>query len=147
MTGREEILEELALLLGNVANASFYRSRQAAVTREQGVVMVLLPEQEAVMLRGGPAGLPATQAITQRDFTFKVIVIARGDIPDQVADAIAQAAHAAIMQDTTLGGLVARIIELGTKWDFELADLDAVVCEMRYQVRYQTLASNLAQTQ
>lgn len=140
MTAREAILERLGTLLTAVPGSTFFRSREAAVARDEGIVINLRPEDEQVEKRA------AGGDITLRNCVIIVSVISRGDVPDQVADPVIQAAHAAIMADPTLGGLCAQVIEQSTKWIFALADLTATEAEIRYTVRYLTRASDISQT-
>ena len=44
--------------------------------------------------------------------------------------------HAAMMANTTLGGLAFDVTEDGTSWDFDEADGTALIVRMRYIVRY-----------
>lgn len=138
MTIRESILAQIKTLLDGVAGASAYRSREAPATRAEGVVLVIRPEDEAVELRGAAPGLSV------RDLTVSVTVISRGAIPDQVSDPAIEAVHAALMANQTLGNRCARIVEAGTKYDFEQADQTALAVELRFVVRYMTPASTLA---
>jgi transcriptional antiterminator Rof (Rho-off) len=139
MSARESILAAMGTLLGTVPGATFYRSREAAIARSESTAIVLEPEEESVELR------TSTGALSVRTLTALVLVVARGQIPDQIADPVIQSLHAKLMADRTLGGLCALIIEHGTKWTFDEADLTAVTVEMRYGVRYMTNASDLSQ--
>lgn len=134
---REDILAYLKTRLNGVGGATAYRSREAAATRAEGVVIVIAPEEESVQLLGSGPGL------VLRSLTVVVRVITRGAIPDQVADPVLVAAHALLLADTTLGGLAALVQEQSTKFDFEIADQEALSTELRYEIRYHTLASAL----
>lgn len=138
MTVRESILAALKTLLDGVGGATAYRSREAPVKRGEGPVIVVRPEGETVELRGAAPGL------AMRDLVVVVTLITRGAIPDQVADPILAAIHAAIMADQTLGNRCARIIEVSTGFDFEQADQTALASELRYMVRYLTPAASLS---
>lgn len=136
MTVRDAILEAIKALVANIPNAVVYRSREAALSREEGVGILIRPEEEDATQLGREA--------TKRDFKIVVTVIARGDIPDQIADPIVEQVHAALMADDTFGKIVAQVIEHSTKWDFEVADQNAVAVEMRYTVRLMTPANSLS---
>lgn len=138
MTADENILAYVLKLLQGVPDATAYRSREQAVDRSEGNVIVLKPEEAPAELRASAGGLVLI------NLTFAVTIIARGDVPDQIADPIRQALHAAIMADRTLGNRAALTMLLSTKWDFEVADGTAVAVEMRYVVRYQTNANDLS---
>lgn len=138
MSMRENILAAVLAIADPIANATAYRSREAALARMEGAAILIRPEEETVVTLGYGA--------SQRDLVVLAEVIARGQIPDKVADPIVQAFHAALMVDPTLGGLVARTIEESTKWNFEIADQNAVAIEIRYRVRYLTPVNSLAST-
>lgn len=129
-TQRENILAALLGLCNGAGGATAYRSREAAFSRSEGVSVLVVPSEEIVENQ--------TQRLTVRDFSVLITVIARGTVPDQVADPVVQAVHAAIAADQTLGGRVARIIEEQTKFDFEVADKNSVAAELRFRFRYMT---------
>lgn len=137
-TIREAILAKLQQLLAPVVNGGVYRSREAAIDRKEGVGIVIRPADESPEFKA--------DIFAMRDFVVELEIIARGQIPDQVADPFVGAAHAAIMADPTLGGLVARTIEEATKWDFEQADMNAVSVTIRYKLRYATPANSLTRS-
>jgi hypothetical protein len=137
-TAREGILAALATLAGTVPGATFYRSREAAVARSEGSAIVLAPEDEPVELR------TAASPVALRNLTALFTILARGEIPDQVADPIIESLHRKLMADRTLGGLCALLTEHSTKWTYEVADLTAAAIEIRYVVRYATSAIDLS---
>ena len=146
MTVRKSILVAVANLLNGVPNAIVYRSREEALSREEGTGIIVKPEDEPVENRagGGPGGL------TLRNLMIVVTVLTRGAgapsgyTPDDIADPVMQSAHALLMADTTLGGLCSVLIEHSTKCDFEVADGSALAAELRYIVRYQTHSNDLS---
>ncbi len=138
MTGREAILQASATVLATVSGATFYRSREAAIARAEGTAIVLRPEDEQIEKRAAD--------LTLRNLVMVISILARGQIPDQVADPVAQAIHSVLMADPTLNGLCAQLIEHSTKWLFAEADLTATEVEIRYTARYQTRARDLSQT-
>lgn len=135
-TLREGILTALQVLMQPVIPGAVFRSREAAVAREESPAILIRPEDEVVVNQN--------QRLAMRDLVVCITVITRAQIPDQAADPIVQAAHAAITADQTLGGLAARIIETGTKWEFEVADLNASAVEMRFTIRYLTQVTTLS---
>lgn len=141
MTARESLLAYLTTLMAAVPGVKVYRSREAALARNESPAVVLQPDEEQVtaQVRG--------MDLVVREFTVSITVIARASgtepVADKVADPLLQALHAAIMVDTTLGGRCAIITEHSTTWDFEVADGTAVAAEARYAIRYQTRASDL----
>jgi len=112
-----------------------YRSREAPVARQEGVVAIVAPEEDTSEYKGN--------GMVMKTMILKITVIARGDVPDQVADSAVALVHQTLMADPTLGGLVALIIDDSTKWNFELADQDAVAVEMRFKVKYLTAMGDL----
>lgn len=138
MSAREGILAQLATLAGTVAGATATRSRQAAATAAEGVVITVQPEAEEVNALGN------AQLMSVRDLGVVFTVEARGAIPDQVADAVVSSLHEKLMADPTLGGRAARIIETDTRWDFAQAAANAVAVQLRYRIRYLTAAASLA---
>lgn len=135
---REQILEALATKLAAVPNATVFRSRQNAVDREEGVAILLQPENEQVEKRASNPG-----GVVVKAFMLDMAVIARGDPADQIADPVVVSAHALIMADPTLVNLCSQIIEHSTEWKFQEADLTAVEVLVRYQIKYATRTNDL----
>lgn len=137
-TLREGILATVFTTLGTALGTAgtVWRSREGALARNETVAVIVHPDTEAVEFLASQAA--------KRGLVISVTVIARGDIADQVADPVVQQMHAALMADETLGGRCARIIEQSTKWDFEVADKNAVAVEVKYLFLYLTPANSLA---
>lgn len=135
---REQILLALATKLATVPNVTVFRSRENAVAREEGIAVLLQPENEQVEKRASNPG-----GFVVKNLLLDISVIARGDPADQVADPALVAAHALVMADPTLGNLCAQIIEHSTEWKFDQADLTAVEVLVRYQIRYATTTNSL----
>lgn len=135
-TARENILAAVATIAGGLANVVAYRSREAPVSRNEGSTILVHPEEESADLMAN--------GLTMRDLVVVCSIITRGQFPDKIADTVAQGLHAALYVDQTLGGLAARVIELGSKWEFKEANQTALVLELRYKVRYLTPATSLA---
>jgi hypothetical protein len=141
MSARETLMTAIGALLATVPNAVFFRSRQAALARSEGNAILLEPEEERVTKR------TQSPALVLRGLTVIVSVLTRGDVPDQVADPYIEQITALLVGDPTLGGKCAQIIEQSTRWSFAEADLTAGVAEIRFDILYQTLASNLVTAQ
>jgi hypothetical protein len=135
-TLNEQQLARIATLLQPIANAAVYRSREAALARAEGIAILIRPEEDLVD--------NIARDVVFRSFRVLITVIARGDIPDQVADPARLAVNATLLADQTLGGLSARVFEEETKWDFEVADQNAVAAVMRFRIRYATRAADLS---
>lgn len=136
MTQRERIIAAVFAKCDALTGCVAYRSREAALARSEGPAVLVHPEEESVELRG--------LGVVVRDFAVVCSIITRGAVPDKAADTVAEALHAALAADQTLGGLVARTIETGSKWNFEIADQNAVALEARYSFRYLTPAATLS---
>jgi hypothetical protein len=139
MTARESILEYLVALLAGVQDVTVFRSREAALDKSEGIAILVKPEEEPVEMRSRSG-----TGLVFRNLTVVITVIARGVVPDQLADPAVQSVHSLIMADQTLQGRCALLMEQSTKWDFEVGDGTAVAVEMRYTVRYQTSAKDIS---
>ena len=84
---------------------------------------------------------------TLRTLKVKIVVIARGDVPDSIADTAVGSIHQAIMVDPTCGGLAGVIYDDSIKTEMELADQNAVRVEMLYTVKYSTVINDLTTVQ
>lgn len=128
-------MQALLAKLADVSGVSAFRSRQDPVARTEGVVVELLCESEEWKDDTVHAG-------GVRTLSVKVDVLARGAVPDQVADAAVAGCHAAIMADRTLSGECISIIETGITWDYDSADLDAVRVSRGYDVMFTLSAAS-----
>jgi len=141
MSARENIMAAVGSALTVIPGAVFFRSREAAFGRNEGTAILLEPEEERVEKR-----TQSPQLVIRR-LTIVVTVITRGDVPDQIADSFLQQINTALINDPTLGGLCAQVVEQSTRWSFAEADLTAGRAELRLDILYQTLASTLANMQ
>lgn len=125
----EQAMETVAAkFTANVAGATTFRSRRAALALSEGIVIIVEPDEEPVTY------LSVDKA--KRELMLKVTILARGNVPDQTADPVRVLMHSTLMSDPTLGGLTLRIVEEATKWTYEEADLTAVSVESRYKLIY-----------
>ncbi len=127
---REQILAALKTQLATLTGVSVYRSRLTAATREEGLVIVLSWDTDTVEKR--------SNALLDWQLSLRVAVIARGAVPDSVADSTAVAAHAKVMEDENLGGLCLGIEPLVQELEMAEADQDAGMITLRYLIRYRT---------
>lgn len=132
---RENILEYIAAQITSLTGVTVFRSREAAIARGEGVVLVLKPAEEAVV--------KIANEVTMRDLTVTLMLVVRGVVPDSTADPYLVQMLSLIQNDTTLGGLAARCIEKSTRWDMEMADLTALVVELTFVVKYLTPTGSL----
>ena len=131
-TRREAILARIATQLGSVAGVSgrVYRSRVVPLARGESPAVVVEPRNDQ-----------SVQTVIPRiDWTLNVavMVIVRGDTPDQLADPIVASLHQLMMADQTLGGYSQSIEPQGVSFEMIEADQPAGVVTCEYNVRYQT---------
>lgn len=132
----EQIIVAALAKVATVSGATVYRSRWTALSRAESPAIVVRPEKEDIVNRNND--------LSERELVVVVEVVARGATPDSVADQHCVAAHNALMQDQTLGGKALLMRELGTVWEMQDADTDAVVVSRRYQFNYRTPANALS---
>ena len=140
---RERILQAAVSRIASAVgplNAEVHRSPTVALTREQAPAVVVFPESDEVTDRPNDR--------VERQLVVRVVSLARGTTPtppESEADALLVAAHAALMGETTLGGLVLGISEIDCEWEVEDADAVVVAIPARYAIRYRTLQHDLTQ--
>lgn len=136
---RERIVREiLARAAAAVTPVAVLRQPTAAIPREACPVLVLTVESDA------PVKIANDRA--ERELAVRLTALSRsGADPWDEADRIVCAAHAALMTDTTLGGLALRIQEMDADWLAEDADLEAVAIPAAYRITYRSVASDLTQ--
>lgn len=132
----EQILAAIASKLTlQVPTALTYRSRKAAVALQEGIAIIIEPEEEPVTYLANTAA--------KRDMMVKITILGRGDVPDSAIDPTRVTMHSVLMADPTVGGLALRIVEEGAKWTLEEADLTAVALETRYKFIYLAATNSL----
>lgn len=134
MSTRETILAAIATQLASVASGRVYRSRREQLPTLPAVII------EPVSGRGEEIALGAMD----HELSVSVAVFARGDTPDNAADATLLAAHTALIADRALGLGVTNGVTLmpdfECDWNFE--DYDYVRAEHRYRVLYRTTGND-----
>lgn len=129
---RETILAAFATVMSSVASGRVYRSR-----KEQ------LPTLPAVIIE--PVSASASElalGAVDHDMTVSVAVYAKGDTPDNAADATLLAGHTALIADRSLGlgNGVTLMPDFSTDWSFE--DYDFVRAVHTYRVTYRTTGAD-----
>lgn len=116
---RETIMARVAAVLAGTTGVGtrIYRSRVEALSRAETPALLIEPNSDVPT-----QDTLGTMAWT---LTFRVSVVTRGSIPDQLADAATVDVYAKIMSDTTLDGLVTNLIPSGI--DFQMLDADQPV--------------------
>ena len=139
-TKREQILARLLTTLANTTGVStrIYRSRVVPLSRAESPAIVLEPVSDTVEQNTSLPTLDHT-------LTVKISVIARGDIPDNVADPIVESLHAKIMSDLTVNNLAIDVQPSDTSFELLDADQPGGVISCDYLVRYRTEIDDLTQ--
>ena len=139
---RERILQGLLALLSPVATAhgaTLARAPTVPTDRARLPALLLFPESETVRRLNDRA---------ERELTLRLVALALGSAntaPDIRVDALMSAAHAALMADSTLGGLALSVEETDTEWSHDDADGEAVALSSRYRLTYRTFFHDLTQ--
>lgn len=138
MTKRESILAAIkASLTGvtGVADASVYRSRTVPIARGETPAIIVEPVSDT----------PNETALGYLDWnlTARIVVIARGDVPDQEADPIIESVHSKVMADTELGGLSMDIEPSSVRFEILDGDQSVAIISLDYRVTYRTASSSL----
>ena len=129
---RENILAAFATVMASVASGRVYRSR-----KEQ------LPALPAVIIE--PRSCSSSEialGAMDHDLTVSIAVYAKGDTPDNAADATLLAGHAALIANRSLGlgNGITLMPEFTADWSFE--DYDHVRAEHTYRVTYRTTGND-----
>lgn len=129
---RETILARVAAVLAGTSGVGtrIYRSRVEALSRAETPALLIEP------ISDNPT--QDTLATLSWNFSFRVSIVTRGQIPDQLADAAAIDVHAKIMEDVTLDGLTTDLMPTGV--DFQLIDADqpAGITSLSFAATYRT---------
>jgi hypothetical protein len=138
-TKRESIMQALFTALTGTTGVStrIYRSRVEPVARAESPALVLEPVSNTVEQNTCLPTLDHT-------LTFRVVVIVRATVPDQIADPIIESLHGKIVADLTLGGLAIDVQPGPTEFTLEQADTPVGVIYCTYRVLYRTSVSDLS---
>lgn len=129
-TKPEQLLAALQSTLVTAGITHVYRSRQTAFAREEGLVTAIEP------VRDDPEYIVSMSGPEMGMLTVHVVTIARGVVPDQVAAPRLAAIESALHADRSLGGACSMLWLKSTDWDFDDADLGAVVVTQRWDLQY-----------
>lgn len=138
MTIREQILASIVTRLSAAPSLSgrVYRSRVEAFSRAESTAVLVEPISDQA----------EQTTIPRLDWalTVRVAVVARGAIPDQVADPFAEEVHARMTADLSLGGLAMDVQPVGVSFEMIGADQPAGVISMDFRVLYKTSLTNIS---
>jgi hypothetical protein len=139
-TKRENILAAIKTALTGTTGVGtrIYRSRVEPMSRAESPAIVIEPVSDNPVQN---TSLPTL------DWTLRVriVVIERGNVPDQAADDTIESLHSKMMADLTLGGYAIDVEPAQTTFQLLEADqpLGLIVCE--FEIRYRTKVADLSQ--
>ena len=138
-TKREQVLSAIATALATTAGVSgrVYRSRVTAMQRAESPAIVIEPISDT------PTQNTSLPTLDWR-MRVRVTVIARGDVPDQLADPIIESMHAKMVADLTLGGYAIDVQPDEVTFNMFDSDQPAGVIFNDYIVQYRTSVASLA---
>lgn len=138
-TKREQILTAITTALASTAGVSgrVYRSRVTAMQRAESPAIVIEPISDT------PTQNTSLPTLDWR-MRVRIIVIVRGDVPDQLADPVIESMHSKIVADLTLGGYAIDVQPDEVTYNMLDADQPAGVIYNDYIVQYRTTVASLA---
>jgi hypothetical protein len=138
-TKREQILTAIATALASTSGVSgrVYRSRVTAMQRAESPAIVIEPISDT------PTQNTSLPTLDWR-MRVRIIVIVRGDIPDQLADPVIESMHSKMVADLTLGGYAIDVQPDEVTYNMLDADQPAGVIYNDYIVQYRTSVASLA---
>ena len=138
-TKRERILRAITTALTPTAgvNGRVYRSRVTAVQRAESPAIVVEPISDT------PTQNTSLPTLDWR-MRVRVSVIVRGDVPDQIADAVIEDMHARMVRDLTVGGYAIDVQPDEVSFNLVDADQPAGVIFNDYIVQYRTSVASLS---
>jgi hypothetical protein len=138
-TKRESILAAIRTQLTGTTGVGtrIYRSRVEAFARSECPALVIEPISDEASVE---TSLPT---YTWR-LGVRVMVIVRGNIPDQLADPIVQSLHSRLTADLTLGGYAMDIVPSNVGFELVEGDQPTGVVMCDYRVLYRTTVSDLS---
>lgn len=136
---REAIVREIvARIAAAVSPIAVLRQPTVAIPRERTPAVILTVESDNPAKRANDR--------MERELVVRLTALARDAVDGfAVADDLVCRAHAALMNEPTLGGLSLGIAEMEADWQAEDADLDAVAMPATYRITYRTLVSDISQ--
>lgn len=138
-TRREQILSNIRTALNGTdgVGSRIYRSRVEPIARAESPAIIVEPVNDVV---AQSTSLPTLD----HTLTVRVVVIVRGDVPDQLADPIIEDLHRRIMSDLTVGGLAIDVQPSTTDFSIESGDAAIGVVFCLFRVMYRTTVGDLS---
>ena len=139
-TKRENILAAIKTALTGTTGVGtrIYRSRVEPMSRNESPAIIIEPVSDTPVQN---TSLPTL------DWTLRVriVVIERGNVPEQAADDTIQSLHSKMMADLTLGGYAIDVEPAQTSFQLLEADQPAGVIFCEFEIRYRTKVDDLTQ--
>ena len=139
-TKRENILAAIKTALTDTTGVGtrIYRSRVEPMSRNESPAIIIEPVSDTPVQN---TSLPTL------DWTLRVriVVIERGNVPDQAADDTIESLHSKMMADLTLGGYAIDVEPAQTSFQLLEADQPAGVIFCEFEIRYRTKVDDLTQ--
>lgn len=134
---RETILQRVVSALAGTAGVGtrIYRSRVVPLARNEAPALVVEPVSDQAV--------QDTLGTLLWTLTFRVSVIVRGEVPDQLADAALLDIHSKLMADDTLDGMVVQLLPTATAFELMEADQPAGVVSAEFTAQYRTNLNSL----
>lgn len=136
-SNREQVLQAFTAALQRDPDLTsrVYRSRSQALLRDETVGVVVRWRSDTAR--------DIVICYQERDLIAEAIIIARGDIADQVADRYAVKVHNALMADQTLAGYAIDTLVEGDTLELNDADDSSAELTMRYRIYYRHQVAEL----
>ena len=138
MSKREAILAAAVTALSGTVNVGsrIYRSRVEPLSRGESPAIVVEPISDICT--------QDTLNTFEWILTFKVSVIVRGNVPDQLADPIITDVHSKLKSNSTLAGLVVNLIPTNVTFELIEADQPAGIISAEYSAQYRTSLNSIS---
>ena len=137
---REQILAALKTTLANTTGVGtrIYRSRVEPITRGESPAIVLEPVTDE------PSINSATYLKIDWSLRVRIVVIVRGNIPDNVADPTVESLFTKVLNDPTVGGLALDIRPATQTFEVLEADQPAGLTTCEFEIDYRTSYNSLS---
>lgn len=135
-TKRETILSAITTKLQTIPGLTVQRSRPLPFGRQKLPAAGVEPVQD----------IADNSTIHYNDWSLviQVMLLVKGDVPDQVADPFLQAIYEKLMEDQALGGLTMDIQPISFENDIIEGDGANGVAILRFRISYRTSSKILA---
>jgi hypothetical protein len=134
----ELIIQYLMTLASGVQNIGgrIYRDRVQPLSRNEAPAIVIEPVSDIVTNS-------LISEVIDWQYVVRVLIIGRGQLPDQATDEIKNELYNLFMADRSLGGRVMDIIPLSIAYDFDGNDGVSGVTTLQFQIKHRTTSQSL----